>query len=171
METKPASGSKFSPRAVLFLTIALVCFAGACWLGMDAIHQTRLSEARQNVKQVLQPPETLKNLDDKIQIAARKLKELEPGPPPAWYSPRYYYIWLPKAKVYEEAQHAYFELMEQKRQLVQEGRLRLERSRSVWNFGIAPILHLLLAFTLLIISSRWILRIALWQGWFGLSRL
>ena len=148
----------------LFIALFLF-FAGL--LIYHAWKTLRLDDSQQNIRQVMNVSEIITFLDAQIENANRKIKQLEPGPPPPWFYPSYYLDWLPRAKLYAEAQEILFQLERQKREIIQKGKQHTKQLGYVWNFGFAPILHLLLALTLLSVTLRWMLRIVLWKGLFG----
>jgi hypothetical protein len=110
-------------------------------------------------------------IDLQIESAKQSVSQLDPGPPPPWYTPRYYYDWSPKAKLYGEAQDKLNQLQKQKRKILEFGKAKQEEAKAVWNFGISPLLHLFLAWSLLMISLRMILRLALVRQKFGWVQL
>jgi hypothetical protein len=119
----------------------------------------------------LKGQELLQWIDLQIEASKQKVAQLDPGPAPPWYTPRYYYDWSPKAKLYGEAQDKLILLQKQKLKILEWGRAQKEEAKAVWNFGITPILHLLLAWTLLVVSLRMALRLALVRQKFGWVRL
>ena len=110
-------------------------------------------------------------LDLQIEVVKKKLQNLDPGPPPAWYSPSYYYDWLPRSKIYYETQETLFSLRKFKKSLETKSIEEVKQLGKVWNVGIAPILHFMLGISLLMLSMRMILRMALIQGMFRWTKL
>jgi hypothetical protein len=115
--------------------------------------------------------EVIVMLDLQIENAKAKMKQLDPGPPPAWYKPSYYYDWLPRAEAYNQAQETLLALQKQKRILLEKGRERIAEAKQAWNVGLAPVLHLLFSITLILAGLRLMLRFALVRGMFGWLRL
>jgi hypothetical protein len=128
---------------------------------------SRVSTLTDEIQNSLKPVEILNLVDLQIEHTIQRLKDLDPGPPPPWYYPSYYYEWLPKARLFAEMQETLHSLRKQRHEIVERGKIQIEKGKTVWNFGIAPILHILLAVTLILTALRCILRFALWNGKFS----
>jgi hypothetical protein len=157
-----------SKRALILA--AILCggffFGGVCLL-IHAWKTSHVIEITEDVQKSLSPSEIVSLIDLQIEHARQRLQDLDPGPPPPWFYPSYYYEWMPRARVYAEAQEALHALRKQKTEMVERGKTQLTQARSVWNFGISPIFHAILAFTLILAGFRAMLRFALWKGMFG----
>lgn len=154
---------------IFFFIIILISGAGI--LIHHSWRSFHLTDSRENLQKALSPQELVTWLDIQIENTKLKLKQLDPGPPPAWYQPSYYYKWLPRAKLYNEVQETFISLQKQKRILKEKGYQRMQEAGKVWNIGVAPIFHFLLGVSLLMLSIRWILRMVLIKGLFGWSKL
>ncbi len=131
----------------------------------------RIVDTKSSIQQMLNPNDLILWLDLQIKSTKQKIKALEPGPPPSRFYPSYYFDWLPRAKLYEKTQETLFELQKQKREIIEKGRLRAVQAGKTWNIGIAPVLHILLAISLLPLSLRLFLRMVLVRGSFGWVKL
>jgi hypothetical protein len=140
---------------------------GGIFLLIHAWTNSRVNDITEDIQQSLSPNEILALVDLQIEHTKQRLHELEPGAPPPWYYPSYYYEWLPKARLYAEAQEALQSLRKQRTQIVEQGKIQFTKAKSVWNFGVSPIFHLLLAITFILTALRCMLRFALWKGMFG----
>jgi hypothetical protein len=150
----------------LMLIFVAVSFFIAAYLLSDVWNRSHVVELTAEIQQSLTPTEIISLIDLQIDHAKQRLHDLDPGPPPPWFYPSYYYDWLPKAKLYAEAQETLQLLRKQKMELISQGKTQFKQMRSFWNFGIAPILHTLLSITLILTALRCALRYALWRGLF-----
>jgi hypothetical protein len=150
---------------IVGLVAAALAFVYQAWLSL------KVRETTQSFEDLVQYDQMMSWVDLQMESTKLKLKHLDPGPAPAWYLPSYYVDWLPKQKAYEAMQESLVQLQNQKMKLVREGKLRVEKARGIWNYGIAPILHGLLAITLMITGLRLAFRVALIRGLFGWVRL
>jgi len=165
---------KDSVRATICVVIlgGVFLFSGI-FLIWHAWKISRVVQLTEEVQTSLSEREILSQLDLQIEHGKKRLQDLDPGPPPPWFYPSYYYDWLPRARLYSEAQETFQLLRKQKMELLESGKTQATRARSVWNFGIAPILHTLLAITLILTALRCMFRFALWKGlfsWVSLER-
>lgn len=163
--------STFTSAHLLAISILLFLLGSTTLLVVEAIKTAHVEESRQHLQNLTPSSETILLLNSQIENAKRKLPQLDPGPPPPWYTPGYYLEWTPRARLYGEAQETLFTLQRQKRELIETAKGRAEDTRKVWNFGIAPVLHLLLALSLGIVALRVLLRMFLSQGRFGWQQL
>ncbi len=156
-------------RGMVVLTTVVVAFLIVA-AGSLTRHAWNLLHVRPVVEEIRQagtPADLIGWIDLQIEDAKRKVGQLDPGPPPPWYAPRYYYEWLPKERLYGEAQEALSRLQKQRRALLERGTAALNGTRVVWNAGIAPLLHLLLAGTLVLAGLRIGVRVMLIRRKFG----
>jgi hypothetical protein len=152
---------------MVIIAVLLACTAAFTHHAWKTIRTPDLSFSNTTLK----GQELLQWIDLQIEASKQKVAQLDPGPAPPWYTARYYYDWSPKAKLYGEAQDKLILLQKQKLKMMEWGRTQKEEVKAVWNFGITPILHVLLAWTLLIVSVRMAFRLALIRQKFGWVQL
>ncbi len=151
------------------LLVGVVLVAGG--LVQQAWTEVRVRESAAEVQKAFDLSPMVAMLNLQMKQARQKLERLEPGPEPSWLHPLKHAEWEVKMKVYGEAHEALNDLLKQKRAVLGEAERQSGRVRMVWNGGIAPILHVLLAGTLLLLALRWGLRLALVNGVFGWTKL
>src|SRR5262245_59808314 len=140
---------------ILFWSLGVLIaglLVGAFLLASHAWRALRVPPA--DTLQRMNPNQAMQWLDLQIEDARKKMTSLDPGTPPPWYAPAYYYDWLPRARLYAEAHDALRGLQHQKRRLLEEGRIAAEHGRGLWNAGLAPLLHFALALSLGLLSLR-----------------
>lgn len=152
------------------LVVGFLLFS-ATFLAMHAWSLLQVRPIWSQMRQMGTPQDLVVWVDSQIAAAKEKVQRLDPGPPPPWYAPNYYYEWLPKERLYGEAQETLSRLQKQRREVMERGMAAGRNGRVVWNAGIAPVLHLLLAITLILASLRLCLRVMLIQRRFGWVRL
>lgn len=141
------------------------------WLIRRAWHEVRLRESAAEIQKTWDLNPLIVGLNVQVTQARRRLERLDPGPEPSWIHPLKHAEWEVKRRIAGEAHEALNDLLKQKRAVMEEFQRQTERGRMIWNGGIAPILHVLLAGTLLVLALRWGLRLALINGYFDWNRL
>lgn len=132
---------------------------------------SKIGEASKTIQSQVQGSQVISLLNIQIEQAKLRVRDLDPGPPPPWFYPSYYYEWLPKERLYEEAQDVMLTLQAQRLQLIEHRSSSVSAAKKTWNFGIAPVLHFLLAIALITITLRVLLRYALWSEWFSWQQI
>jgi hypothetical protein len=163
--------ARFGKVEIIVNLLALSLITVAIALFFNAWSVLRVEESSLDLNQMMPKTDLVHWIDLQIEGAKQKVANLDPGPPPPWYTPSYYLDWAPKAKLYNEAQDVLSRLQKQKRRLLEAGRERTQEARKVWNFGVAPVLHFFLAITIFTVSLRVMLRVALVKGMFRWVKL
>src|SRR4051812_37565301 len=119
-----------SGRITFFTTLFCLGFLlGGIWLLIHAWKISHVKIISDEIQQTLSPTEIISLIDLQIDHTRQRLKELDPGPPPPWFYPSYYYEWLPRARLYAEAQEAFHSLRKQRGEMVERGKIQLTQAK------------------------------------------